>query len=104
MCFGVVGGLLWRGLGLPWWAAWLIAVSGVTAATYWYDKRIAGGTWTRVPEAVLHLLAALGGSPAAIASQQLLRHKTAKPAFQRWTWGILAGQVIVAVAAAWLLR
>lgn len=74
--------------------AWLVAVNGLTFLYYAYDKRIAGGTWSRVPEITLHALAAGGGSPAALLAQWLLRHKTVKPAFQRVFWAIVGAQAV----------
>lgn len=78
--------------------AWLVAVNVATFAFYAYDKRIAGGTWLRVPEAVLHGLALVGGSPAALLAQRLLRHKTVKPVFQRVFWTIVGAQAGLAAA------
>lgn len=83
------------------------AVVGINLATmvlYGYDKAIAGGTRSRVPENVLHLLALLGGSPAALLSQTLFRHKTVKTSFQRRTWLIVALQGAAAAAAVWFWR
>jgi len=37
---------------------------------------------TRIPEAVLHVVALLGGSPGALIGQELFRHKTRKHAFR----------------------
>ena len=98
--------------------AWLLAsqlntgaalayVAGVNLATlgaYLYDKSVAGrGTSLyRVPETVLHLLALAGGSPAALAGQYVLRHKTRKPGFATWSWVIVAIHVVALVAWAWL--
>jgi len=75
--------------------AYLLAVNLVTFGAYLYDKSVARGElplW-RVPEATLHLLALAGGTPAAIAAQQRLRHKTQKPSFRNWTWLIIAIQI-----------
>ncbi len=73
--------LFWR-LGLAPLYAGLVSVNVVTLLLYGYDKRraIVGGT--RVPEAVLHLAALLGGSPAAALGQGLFRHKTQKLGFR----------------------
>jgi len=56
----------------------------------------------RVPEAALQLLAALGGSPAALAAQQILRHKTLKRSFQVTFWCIVAGQVVLLILLVWM--
>jgi len=73
--------ILWR-MGLaPLWAG-LISLNAVALLLYGYDKRqaIAGGS--RIPEAVLHVVALLGGSPGALAGRQLFRHKTRKRGFR----------------------
>lgn len=66
---------------------------------YALDKRAAGRGSARTPEVVLHVLALLGGSPAALIGQQLLRHKTRKVAFQVAFWLIVAVQVAALVLA-----
>jgi uncharacterized membrane protein YsdA (DUF1294 family) len=84
--------------------AWIGALAGVNLATfvlYGYDKAVSGGTKRRVPENVLHLLAFLGGTPAALLSQVLFRHKTIKPSFRRVFWLIVVLQLSAAGAAGW---
>ena len=95
----VVGTALAAGLHyqIPLWIAALVGVNVATAYLYAYDKAVAGGS-RRVPEAQLHLHALLGGSPAALLSQVLFRHKTVKPGFRAKTWLILALQAAAAVA------
>ena len=90
-----VGLTLRFGLSLGWGWALLGAVNVVTFALYFYDKTVAGGSAVRVPETALHLLAAVGGSPAALAAQQILRHKTAKRPFQIKFWCIVIGQMLL---------
>jgi uncharacterized membrane protein YsdA (DUF1294 family) len=87
----VVGTALTAGLhyAFPLWAAALVGVNVATAYLYAYDKSVAGGESRRVPESQLHLHALLGGSPAALLSQALFRHKTAKRGFRAKTWLIL---------------
>jgi uncharacterized membrane protein YsdA (DUF1294 family) len=84
------------------WLSWLIAINVATAIAYTYDKTAACRTpqWRRVPERALHMLAILGGTPAAFASQQVLRHKTIKPSFRVWFWAITVLQA--AMIAAWI--
>ena len=86
---------------LPAWAGALAGVNLATVLLYGYDKAVSGGTKLRVPEKVLHLLAFFGGSPAALLSQAMFRHKTIKPSFRRAFWLIVALQVIVVGAASW---
>lgn len=73
--------ILWR-LGLAPLYAGLIGINAVALLLYGFDKRqaIVGGT--RIPEAVLHIVALLGGSPGALLGQELFRHKTRKRAFR----------------------
>ena len=80
------------GLGWPWIAAYLVAINAVTFVAYAHDKRASRKHKPRTPEATLHLLAGLGGSPAALIAQQLLRHKTIKWSFQLVFWGIVLAQ------------
>jgi uncharacterized membrane protein YsdA (DUF1294 family) len=46
-----------------------------------------------VPEVVLWLLTALGGSPGAFIAMQVFHHKTSKTSFQIVFWVIIAAQV-----------
>jgi uncharacterized membrane protein YsdA (DUF1294 family) len=88
LCAAVaLGVLLWR-LGLAPLYAGLIGMNAVALLLYGFDKRqaIAGGI--RIPEAVLHVVALLGGSPAALLGQELFRHKTRKRAFRLVLVGI----------------
>lgn len=82
LCVAVgLGLLLWR-LGLaPLWAG-LITLNAVALALYGFDKRQARAGGIRIPEAVLHVVALLGGSPGALAGQELFRHKTRKQGFR----------------------
>ena len=88
---------------IPLWIGALAGVNVATAYLYAYDKAVAGGESRRVPERQLHLHALLGGSPAALLSQVLFRHKTAKPGFRATTWLIFALQAATAAALAFLL-
>lgn len=87
-------------LGLGW--SWVIGVSFASFGTYGYDKSIAGRGVTRVPEVVLHLLTALGGTLGSFAGMQIFRHKTQKKSFQLVFWAIVVIQIIVIVF--WLTR
>ena len=90
--------LLWLGL-LAWGAAtralppWVLGALGLlNAATflaYALDKDAARkGRW-RTSEKHLHLLALLGGWPAAWWAQQWLRHKSSKTEFRAVYWATL---------------
>jgi uncharacterized membrane protein YsdA (DUF1294 family) len=71
-------------------ALYLLVMNAATFAAFALDKRAATrGEW-RIPEARLLGLAMFGGSPAALAAQQLLRHKTRKQPFGASLWMIVA--------------
>lgn len=81
----IVGGVamfavLWLA-GLSPFLAWVAGWSVPAFAMYGIDKRQAQRDGWRVPEAVLHGLALVGGVPGAWAGRAYFRHKTHKPAF-----------------------
>lgn len=92
-------------LRLPWawyWplACWFVAVNAVTFAYYGYDKgqaRTDGAP--RVPEVVLHGLAAAGGTGGAYGGMRYFRHKTLKGPFRIVFWfvAVLQGLLIAAL-------
>lgn len=64
----------------------LLFISIINVMTYWFysqDKEAAQLNQRRVPENTLHILAFLGGWPAAWLGQQRLRHKTQKQPFRK---------------------
>lgn len=82
------------GLNGSWLVSYLIAINAVTFLAYANDKRAAHKHSPRIPEFTLHLLGFLGGSPAALVAQQLLRHKTLKRSFQLVYWAIVVIQAV----------
>jgi uncharacterized membrane protein YsdA (DUF1294 family) len=73
--------VLWLLLDWSPMLAWVGGWTPVAFAAYWLDKRAAvRGGW-RIPEAVLHGLALVGGVLGAWAGRLLLRHKTQHPVF-----------------------
>ena len=92
-----VAGFLALVLKLHWLLSSAVGVNIATLALYGFDKRHARLGRGRVPEAVLHLFAALGGSPGALMGQQLFRHKTRKVSFQVIFWLIVAAQLTAVV-------
>ena len=86
---------------IPALIGFLVGVNVATVLLYGYDKAVAGGKRTRVPERILHIVALIGGSPAALLSQVLFRHKTVKTSFQRMYWLIVALQVLLLAGALW---
>jgi uncharacterized membrane protein YsdA (DUF1294 family) len=91
--------LLCARAGLPLMACYLCGINLATACAYLYDKFAAVRGYARIPERLLHVLAACGGTPAALVSQIVLRHKTVKRSFRMWFWAIFAAQL--AVLAVW---
>lgn len=79
----------------------LLAYVGLSVAAFLahaFDKAAAvAGRW-RTREETLHLLALAGGWPGALLAQQLLRHKTRKPAFVAVFWLTVALNVAAFVA------
>lgn len=80
-------------------ALYLAAMNAATFAAFAFDKRAAARRARRIPERRLLMLAAFGGSPAALTAQQILRHKTRKEPFRTSLWVIVAVQSAV---LAWL--
>ena len=72
---------------------YLTAINFTIGSLYFWDKIIANTKITRVPEIILQTLALLGGSPMALISQKLFRHKTSKKSFQLIYWLIVLLQV-----------
>ena len=81
---------------LPPILVWLLPINAVTFGVYAMDKRAARRLAFRTPEATLHLLAFVGGSPAGLFAQQALRHKTRDSAFQWVTTGVVLLQTLLA--------
>ncbi|MEX0350900.1 MAG: DUF1294 domain-containing protein [Paracoccaceae bacterium] len=87
------------------WQMWYVvfflwAINGLTLALFGWDKLCARRRKLRVPERRLLWCAALGGSPAALLSRWIFRHKTRKHRFTLWLLGIFGVQVLVGYLAA----
>ena len=80
-----------------WLVLWVLALSIAAFGVYGYDKGQAQRGGGRVPEVVLWLLAALGGSPGAFIAMRVFHHKTSKNSFQIVFWVIVAAQVALIV-------
>jgi len=87
--------------GFPPLLGYVAGINLATMALYGCDKRAAVKNRLRVPENVLHAVALLGGSPAALLSQQMFRHKTVKTSFRISFWLIVVVQVALIAAAIW---
>ena len=88
----------------PWLVGGLVGVNALTALVYALDKSAARRGRRRTPERTLLLLGLLGGWPAALVAQQLLRHKTSKRSFQLAFWATVAIDVLVIALTLALLR
>jgi len=85
------------------WLAYLVAINIAAFTVFAWDKHCARvGRW-RVPESTLLTFAAVGGSPAMIAGQYVLRHKTWKQPFRTYLIAIAVIQVVALVALAFAL-
>ena len=78
---------------------YLLTINLLTFVTYGIDKYKARHKHWRVREASLLLLAALGGSPAALLAMYLFRHKTQHNKFRYGVPAILIAQVLLVVLA-----
>jgi uncharacterized membrane protein YsdA (DUF1294 family) len=83
-------------------ALYLLATSAAAFALFAWDKRCAAAGRRRTPERTLLTLAAIGGTPGAIAGQRLLRHKTRKEPFRTRLLWIAAAQLVLIVVLAGL--
>jgi len=77
--------------------ALFIGINVATLLAYGYDKHVAASRGVRIPEFVLHVMAAAGGTPGAFAGQQLFRHKTRKSRFRTIFFMIAGGQALLLV-------
>ena len=80
---------------------YLIVISGISILATIYDKWAAPRHAMRVPEAVLLLLAALGGSVAMFFTMLIIRHKTQHPKFMIGIPVIFVLQIAVLLFAVW---
>jgi len=69
--------------------AYMFATNISIFLLYGYDKFASSTSRLRVPEAILHILAFLGASPAGISAQKIFNHKTIKKSFQVLYWFIV---------------
>jgi uncharacterized membrane protein YsdA (DUF1294 family) len=83
--------------------AWLAAVNLASFCTFAYDKLTAKVNTERVPENVLLVLCAAGGTVGALVGMVVVHHKTAKASFKTQILGILTVQVIVVLVFSLLI-
>jgi len=83
-----------------WLALWHAGMSLAAALAVLVDKSRARRGGARVPESRLVVLSALGGWPGAWLAMLLVRHKTAKGAFQlKFAGAVLLWFALVAAVA-----
>ena len=83
---------------------WLVGVNSLTVIAFRHDKRMAQSGGWRVSEQTLLTLAALGGSPGALAARHRFRHKTRKQPFRAALQTIVLLQMLALLGgAAYLL-
>jgi uncharacterized membrane protein YsdA (DUF1294 family) len=102
LCAYAVLSFLWA---LPPVVGLVYAVASVLCfATYAFDKAAAAGGRRRVRESTLLALDLVCGWPGGALAQLLLRHKTAKFAFQWRFWLLVLLNSAALTGAAWLMR
>ncbi|MCB1128737.1 MAG: DUF1294 domain-containing protein [Verrucomicrobiae bacterium] len=82
----------------------MVSTTVVTFLVFGFDKWAAGENRRRVSEFNLLMLVLLGGSIGAFMAMPVFRHKTLKTSFRRRFWGVVALQVLLFGAWAWLRR
>ncbi len=80
----------------------LLSINALTYLLYAYDKHAARQHQQRIPERHLHLLALIGGWPAALLAQQQLRHKNKKGWFVQLTWLLAILNVVAVFGVCWV--
>ena len=101
----VAAGLLYRFTSLPPVFIYFLALSGCAFLLCGYDKQVAGGESTRVPENVLFGAALVGGTPGLLLGMKVFRHKTRKRSFQLVVAAIMVTQIaLVCGYFAYLVR
>lgn len=86
---------LWYYIHMKWLLLYLLIINILTSALYLYDKWMARKNAWRVSEKMLLLCALFGGSPAALYSMRIFRHKTRKTSFQFQLFIIIFLQVLL---------
>ena len=76
---------------------YLLFVNGLLFLLMWKDKAAACNVGWRIPEGVLLLLTALGGTPAMLLARKLFRHKTTKRKFVVRLYIVIMLQIIALV-------
>lgn len=78
-----------------WLLLWILVWNGIAFVLMGLDKGRAKGQKWRIPEKVLFLSAALGGSIGAMLGMSFFRHKTRHWSFRLGMPAILAVQIVL---------
>lgn len=81
-----------------WLLLWILVWNGIAFVLMGLDKGRAKGQKWRIPEKVLFLSAALGGSIGAMLGMSFFRHKTRHWSFRLGMPAILAVQIVLLLA------
>ena len=81
-----------------WLLLWILVWNGIAFVLMGLDKGRAKGQKWRIPEKVLVLSAALGGSIGAMLGMSFFRHKTRHWSFRLGMPAILAVQIVLLLA------
>ncbi len=81
-----------------WLLLWILVWNGIAFVLMGLDKGRAKGQKWRIPEKVLFLSAALGGSIGAMFGMSFFRHKTRHWSFRLGMPAILAVQIVLLLA------
>lgn len=81
-----------------WLLLWILVWNGIAFVLMGLDKGRAKGQKWRIPEKVLFLSAALGGSIGAMLGMSFFRHKTRHWSFRMGMPAILAVQIVLLLA------
>ncbi len=82
---------------------YLFIINMITFAAFAGDKREAELGRRRISERDLLTLAFIGGTPAALVAQQMLRHKTRKEPFRSTLWTLAALHLVLVAIAVYRL-
>jgi uncharacterized membrane protein YsdA (DUF1294 family)/cold shock CspA family protein len=78
---------------------YLISVNILQFLLYGYDKMISGTQRTRIPEKLLHLISALGGTVGALLGMTVFKHKRLKIDFKLVLLVIFFLQLLIVMIA-----
>jgi uncharacterized membrane protein YsdA (DUF1294 family) len=104
LCSGTLTFLLWFVAEASPLLALLVGVNLTALFFMGLDKNLSKGGSTRTPEAVVYVLALLGGTPGVLLGMHMFRHKTKKVSFQFVLLLIAAAQIGVAALLGVQLR